>query len=72
MLSLLLLILFVGILFKFTVFIFRVIGTMFGLVFGIIGWLILAGLAATIFGLGLIAAPIVLVVGGIALISAAS
>lgn len=72
MLSLLLLILFVGILFKITGFVFRIIGVLLGCIFGIFLWLLLAGLAVTVFGLGLIAVPVILVVGGAALVNAAS
>ena len=72
MLSLLLVILFVVILFKITGFVFHVIGTLLGWVFGIFGWLSLAGLAVTVFELALIAVPAILVVGGVALITAAA
>ena len=72
MLSLLLLILFVGILFKITGFVFRIIGVLLGCIFGICLWLLRAGLAVTVFGLGLIAVPVILAVGGAALVNAAS
>ena len=72
MLSLLLLILFVGILFKITGVVFRIIGVLLGCIFGIFLWLLLAGLAVTVFGLGLIAVPVILAVGGAALVNAAS
>lgn len=50
---------------------FRAVGTLLGWIFGGIGWLFLAGLAVTVFGLALIAVPVVLVIGLVALIAAA-
>lgn len=71
MLSLLLVILFVVVFFKITGFIFHAIGKLLGLVFGIFGWLFLAGLAVTVFGLAIVAVPIIWVIGVVSLISAA-
>ncbi len=70
MISLLIIILFIIILFKVTSVIFHVIGTLLGGIISIIGWLFIAGLAVTLFGFALIAIPVILVVGGVALISA--
>lgn len=72
MLSLLLVILLVVIFFKITGFIFHIIGTLLGWIFGGIGWLILAGLAVMVFGLAIFAVPVILIVGIVALISAAA
>lgn len=72
MLSILALIFIVIGLFKLTGLFFRIAGTLLGWLIGGFGWLILAGLAVTVFGLALIAIPMVLVVGGIALITAAA
>ena len=70
MLSILALIFIMIGLFKLTGLFFRAVGTL--LIFGGIGWLILAGLAVTVFGLALIAVPAVLVIGLVALIAAAA
>lgn len=72
MLSMLVLIIFIIGLFKLTGLFFRAVGTLLGWIFGGIGWLILAGLAVTVFGLALIAVPAVLVIGLVALIAAAA
>ena len=72
MLSLRLIILFAVVLFKITIFLFRILGKVLGWILGIFGWLFLAGLAVTVFGLAAIAAPILLIAGGAALISAAA
>jgi hypothetical protein len=72
MLSLILIILFAVVLFKITIFLFRILGKVLGWILGIFGWLFLAGLAVTVFGLAAIAAPILLIAGGAALISAAA
>ena len=72
MMSLLIVILFAAILFKVTGLVFRVIGTLLGWVFGIFGWLLLAALAVTVFVFALIAVPVILVVGCVALIIAAA
>lgn len=72
MLSILALIFIMIGLFKFTGLFFRAVGTLLGWIFGGIGWLILAGLAVTVFGLALIAVPAVLVIGLVALIAAAA
>jgi hypothetical protein len=71
MLSILALIFIMIGLFKLTGLFFRAVGTLLGWIFGCIGWLFLAGLAATVFGLALIAVPVVLVIGLVALIAAA-
>ncbi|MDD6352070.1 MAG: hypothetical protein PUG16_06710 [Lachnospiraceae bacterium] len=57
---------------KLTGLFFRAVGTLLGWIFGGIGWLILAGLAVTVYGLALIAVPAVLVIGLVALIAAAA
>lgn len=72
MLSLLALIFIVVGLFKLTGVVFHAAGKILGGVLGIIGWMILAGLAVTLFGLALYAIPIVLVIGVIALIVGAA
>jgi hypothetical protein len=64
--------LFAVVLFKITIFLFRILGKVLGWILGIFGWLFLAGLAVTVFGLAAIAAPILLIAGGAALISAAA
>lgn len=71
MLSLLIVILMIVMLFKMTVFMFRIMGKIIGGMIGIIGWLILGGLAVTAFGLALIAFPIILFIGIMAIIAAA-
>lgn len=72
MLSILVLIFIMIGLFKLTGLFFRAVGTLLGWIFGGIGWMILAGLAVTVFGLALIAVPAVLVIGLVALIAAAA
>ena len=72
MLSMQVLIIFIIGLFKLTGLFFRAVGTLLGWIFGGIGWLILAGLAVTVFGLAVFAVPAVLVIGCIALIVAAA
>ena len=56
--------------FKITVFTFKVVGKVMGWMLGIVGWLILAVLAVTAFGLTIIALPIILVVGLFSIIMA--
>ena len=51
MLSLLIVILVMVVLFKVTGFMFHIAGKLLGGIFGIIGWLILGGLAISVFGL---------------------
>lgn len=72
MLSILVLVFFVIALFKLTALFFRVVGKLLGWIIGVIGWLFLAGLAVTVLGLAAIAAPVVLIIGFIALIAAAA
>lgn len=72
MISLLLTILFMVIFFKFTGFLFRIAGRVLGWIFGIIGWLFLAGLAAAVLSFAFVAVPIIFIVGIVALISAAA
>lgn len=72
MLSLLIVVFMMVILFKITLFMFRVVGKILGGILGVIGWLILGGLAITVFGLALFALPIILIVGIVALIAAAA
>lgn len=71
MLSFLALIFFIVILFRLTVFFFQIVGKILGGIFSVIGWLVLGGLAVTIFGLAFFVLPIVLIIGVIALIVAA-
>lgn len=61
--SILFVILMMVLMFKITVFTFKVVGKVMGWMLGIVGWLILAVLAVTAFGLTIIALPIILVVG---------
>lgn len=72
MLSLLIVVFMMVILFKITLFMFRIVGKILGGILGVIGWLILGGLAITVFGLALFALPIILIVGIVALIAAAA
>lgn len=72
MLSLLLIILFAVILFKLTVFAFKVVGTLLGWILGIFGWLFLAGIAVLVFGLAVAVVPAILITGVCALLSAAA
>ncbi len=67
LISLLIVIVLMVALFKVTVFIFRAAGKLLGGILGIIGWLILGGIAVTIFGFALIVLPIILIVGIVAL-----
>lgn len=61
-----------AVLFKVTGFIFHIAGKLLGGILGIIGWLILGGIAVTIFGLALFVVPIILIVGIVALFVAAA
>jgi hypothetical protein len=72
MLSLLMIILFAVILFKLTVFAFKVVGTVLGWILGIFGWLFLAGIAVLVFGLAVAVVPAILITGVCALLSAAA
>lgn len=72
MLSLLMIILFAVILFKLTVFAFKVVGTLLGWILGIFGWLFLAGIAVLVFGLAVAVVPAILITGVCALLSAAA
>jgi hypothetical protein len=72
MLSLIIVILMMVILFKLTGFAFHIAGKILGGILGIIGWLILAGLAVTAFGLAMFFIPVILIGGVIALIAAAA
>ena len=58
--------------FKITGFILHILGKVLGGILGIIGWLFLAGLAVTVFGLALFVIPLILIVGLISLIVAAA
>lgn len=71
MLTLFIVILFIVGLFKFTGFIFRIAGRLLGGILGIIGWLILGGIAVSLLGLAIYALPVILIIGIIALIVAA-
>ena len=68
--SILFVILMMVLMFKITVFTFKVVGKVMGWMLGILGWLILAVLAVTAFGLTIIALPIILVVGLFSIIMA--
>lgn len=68
--SILFVILMMVLMFKITVFTFKVVGKVMGWMLGIVGWLILAVLAVTAFGLTIIALPIILVVGLFSIIMA--
>lgn len=68
--SIIFVILMMVLMFKITVFTFKVVGKVMGWVLGIVGWLILAVLAVTAFGLTIIALPIILVVGLFSIIMA--
>lgn len=70
MLSLLIMILIMAGLFKFTGLLFHIVGKVFGGILGIIGWLILGVIAVSILGLALYIVPIVLIVGVVALVAA--
>lgn len=71
MLTLFIVILFIVGLFKLTGFIFHIAGRLLGGILGIIGWLILGGIAVSILGLAIYALPVILIIGIIALIVAA-
>lgn len=72
MLSLLILILFAVGLFKLTGFIFHIVGRILGGILGIIGWLILGGIAVGLLGMAVSVLPIILLIGVVALIAAAA
>lgn len=72
MLGLLLVILFMVILFKITGFVFHIVGRLLGGILGIFGWLFLAALAVTVFGLAIVFIPVILLIGAVALIAAAA
>lgn len=55
-------------LFKLTGFVLHVAGRILGIFLGVIGWLILAGLAVTLFGAAMTVLPVIVIVGVIALI----
>ena len=61
--SMLFVIVLMVLMFKITVFTFKVVGKVMGWMLGIVGWLILSVLAVTAFGLTIIALPIILIVG---------
>lgn len=71
MLSLLIVVFLMAILFKITFFWFRIVGKILGGILGVIGWLLLGGLAVTVFGLTMITLPIILIVGLVTLVAAA-
>ncbi|MCH3986491.1 MAG: hypothetical protein LKG56_01685 [Lachnospiraceae bacterium] len=68
MLSILILVCFVIGFFKLTGFFLRIAGRIFGGLLGIFGWLILAVLAVTLFGMAAYVLPLILIAGIIALI----
>lgn len=72
MAGLLLVVLLMVILFKATGFAFRIAGKILDGIIGIAGYLILGGIAVTVFGLAMAVLPVILIVGGAALISAAA
>lgn len=72
MLTLIIVILFIVGLFKLTGFVFHIAGKLLGGILGIIGWLILGGIAVTLLGLAVYALPIILIIGIVALIVAAA
>lgn len=72
MLSLLILILFAVGLFKLTGFIFHIVGRILGGILGIIGWLILGGIAVGLLGMAVSVLPVILLIGVVALIVAAA
>lgn len=72
MLSLFVVILLVVLLIRVTGLVFHVIGTVLGWVFGAFGWLFLAGLASTVFGLALVSVPVILLIGGVSLLTASA
>ncbi len=71
MLSLIFVILIIVGLFKLTGLMFRIVGHLIGAILSIFGWLILAGLAVTLFGLAMYALPVILGIGVVSLIAAA-
>lgn len=72
MLSLILVIACVIGLFRLTGFLLHMAGRLLGIFLSAIGWLILAGLAVTLFGAAMAILPVVLISGVIALIVAAA
>lgn len=72
MLTLIVVILLIVGLFKVTGFVLHIAGKVLGGILGIIGWLILGGIAVSLLGLAIYALPIILVIGIIALIVAAA
>lgn len=68
--SMIVVILLMVLMFKITVFTFKVVGKVMGWMLGIVGWLIISVLAVTAFGLTIIALPIILVVGLFSIIMA--
>lgn len=67
MLDLLVLILLMVVFFKFLGFIFNAAGIILGGILGIIGYLFLAVLAVTAFGMVFLVFPVILIAGGIAI-----
>lgn len=72
MLSLILVIACVIGLFRLTGFLLHMAGRLLGIFLSAIGWLILAGLAVTLFGAAMAVLPVILIAGVIALIVAAA
>lgn len=68
MISLTLIIIIGIVLFRLTVLMFHVAGKVIGGILSISGWLILAGLAVTLFRLAMYVIPVILIVGVIALV----
>ena len=61
--SMIVVILLMVLMFKLTLFTFRVVGKVIGWIWGILGWLIVAFFAVTVCGLTVIFLPIILIVG---------
>lgn len=72
MLTLIVTILLIVGLFKITGFVLHIAGKVLGGILGIIGWLILGGIAVSLLGLAIYALPVILIIGIIALIVAAA
>ncbi|WP_044959847.1 hypothetical protein [Shuttleworthella sp. MSX8B] len=72
MAGLLLVVLLMVVLFKATGFAFRIAGKILGGIISIAGYLILAGIAVTVFGIAMVVLPVILIIGGAALISTAA
>lgn len=63
LLSIFIVILIMAGLFKLTGLLLRIVGAVLGAVLSIFGWLILAGLAVTVFGLATFVLPVIIIAG---------